>query len=80
MHIQLQLRFQSKNRVSEIRLSLAVLLASSEDENCIFRTVANDTCLQVDGQKVLQYLISMMDLSFASRRHVISAANKTQHE
>ena len=31
-------------RVSENRSFLAVLLASPGDENCISRTVANDTC------------------------------------
>ncbi len=67
-------------RVSENLSSLAVLLASSEDENCIYRTVANDACLQVDGQKVLQYLISMIHLSFASCRNSDSIANKAQHE
>ena len=67
-------------RVSENLLSLAVLLSSSGDENCIFRTVANDACLQVDGQKVLQYLINMILLSFASCRYVTAIADKTQHE
>ena len=55
---------------------LAVLLASPGDENCIIRTVANDTCLQVDGQKVLQYLISMIDLSFASCKYSTTIANE----
>lgn len=46
----------------------------------MFRTVANDACLQVDGQKVLLYLISMKHLSFGPCGDVITIADKTQNE
>ena len=42
------------NRVSQLRIPPKQI--SLQEENSITRTVANDTCLQVDGQSVLQYL------------------------